>query len=409
MGLESGTHPLFELRSRLECAGRRIFDLTLSNPTAAGFDYPEASIRQALSRERILRYQPDPKGLMEARKAVSQYYLRRGLEVDPDRLLLTSSTSEAYSFLLKMLCAPGDEVFIPRPSYPLLDDLATLEHVRLIPYELTPDFSGALSTLGQTLAREGDSLPWRLDLKRLRRCISTRSKAIVLIHPNNPTGNLLNAAELEGLVQLAEEYGLALIVDEVFSDYLFTGRFQNLVSEGPLVFTLNGLSKTSGLPQLKLGWIRVDGAEPSVRLAMECLELLADTYLSVNIPVQVACSELLDLAPSIQSQVKARLLGNLAMARETLADHQSLIAWPPEAGWHLILQAPARGSDDQSLAIELLEATDTLVHPGSMYGLDKSFSRLRHALEPKMHWVISLLPRPEDFSEGMRRLSRHFT
>jgi len=296
-------------------AGARILDLTASNPTTAGFAYPP-EIVAAFDDPRALRYEPTPSGMDEARDAVVSYYSRRGVAVERDRILVTASTSEAYAYLFKLLADPGDHVLVPRPSYPLFEFLATMENVGVRQYPLR--YHGE----------------WSIDVDALRGMIEPRTRAIVLVNPNNPTGSFAGSREIEELGEL----GLPLISDEVFADYAFDGRFRTLLdANAPLVFSMSGLSKVAGLPQMKLGWIVVGGERR--REAMERLEWIADTYLSVGTPVQCAASRLLTAGESVQAQIRNRTTENLAVLRDTLRGSAADVLHV-EGGWEAIVKVP---------------------------------------------------------------------
>lgn len=377
-----GPNPLWAARQAREAAGLPILDLTVSNPTSVGIPYPD-TLPSLLARASVPAYRPDPKGDAGARAAVSAYYAARGRAVPPENLVLTASTSEAYAFLFKLLCDPGDEVLIPTPSYPLFDALAELEHVALVPYPLK---AGAR---------------WRTDFQALRGMISTRCKALILVNPNNPTGHMADAEEIRGYLDLAEGYGLALIVDEVFRDYALGDRaFLPVESAGPLVFTLNGFSKSLGLPQLKLGWIQVAGEPESVRRALAHLEWIADAFLSVNAPVQAAAGELLRLDGAIQTAILSRLHANLGMAESIAArfcaERPGLgRVLRPEAGWSLILEMES-AREDEDFALELLDRRGVYVHPGHLFGF-ASGCRL----------VVSLLGPEREFRDGLEGIFAH--
>ena len=387
------SNPLWDALQSRKAMGKPVLDLTRSNPTAADIPYP-ASLPALLSRPDMLRYEPTPKGLPEARRAIAAYLAPR--KVDPEDLLLTSSTSEAYAFLFKLLCDPGDEVLIPTPTYPLFDALAELDHVELVRYPLRqmPGAAGAPSR-------------WRADFPILRNLVSTRTKALILVSPNNPTGHIADAVEIAGYLQLAADHDLALIVDEVFSGYLFGGAACPPVPcQGPLVFTLNGLSKLAGLPQLKLGWIHVAGKASEVRTALSHLEWIADAYLSVNTPVQAACADLLALAPAIRRAITARLEGNLRTAAQmTGASTPSVRALMPEAGWSVVLEIathPKSGGrvlDDDEFALGLIEQAGVYLHPGNLFGFEQEDGRI--------HLVASLLTPEAEFQAGLRSLIAH--
>ncbi|MDB5049621.1 MAG: aminotransferase [Fibrobacteres bacterium] len=367
-------NPQWEAKLSREASGGEVIDLTGSNPTVAGIPYPQG-IPALFDRPSIMRYRPAPQGSPETRAAISAYYATRGRLVRPEDLILTASTSEAYSFLFKLLCNPGDEVLIPSPTYPLFDALAELEHVKLVRYPL------------RLTAR------WKADFGFLRSLVSTRSKALILVNPNNPTGHLTDAEEIRAYLELADEYGLALIVDEVFRDYLLGERpFLAVESSGPLVFTLNGLSKMLGLPQMKLGWIHVAGADSAVRAALDHLEWIADAFLSVNTPVQEAAGDLLKLDHSIQTAILARLRANLATAGKLAAGSVHVRLLHPEAGWYLVLDLLVP-LDDETFAQDMVEAHNVYAYPGHLFGFEEG-CRL----------VVSLLGPEAEFREGLRRI-----
>ena len=357
-------------------AGARILDLTESNPTRAGLEYP-AAIAAAFADPAVLRYEPTPAGSHEAREAVSSYYAARGCKLDPGCILLTASTSEAYAYLFKLLADPGDQVLVPRPSYPLFEYLANMESVEPRQYPLC--YHGG----------------WSIDLDALAAAITARTRAVVLVNPNNPTGSYLKRAELAALTQLAARQGLALISDEVFSDYAFApdaDRAATLAAvEDCLAFSLSGLSKVAGLPQMKLGWIVCAGPEPLRRAAMEKLEWIADTFLSVGTPVQCAAAKLLDAGAEVRRAIRERTAANLAFARETLAGTAASLL-QVEGGWNLTLQVPRIRSEEEWV-LELLERQNVLVQPGFFYDF-----------ETEAFLVVSLLTRPEVFREGVSRL-----
>ena len=359
-------------------AGTKILDLTESNPTRAGFSYPPA-ILHAFHDASILMYEPSPAGLEGARNAVAAYYSARGHTVDAGRILLTASTSEAYSYLFKLLCNPGDEVLVPRPSYPLFEFLARMESVEAGYYPL--------------VCHGG----WSIDMERLEAAVTERTRAVVLVNPNNPTGSFLKRAEADALVRLAAARGIALISDEVFSDYAFTAepeRMNTLAGiDGCLAFSLSGLSKIAGLPQMKLGWIVVAGPDRLRRDALERLEWIADTYLSVGMPVQCAAARLLEAGEAMQQQIRERTAANLAYAREMLAGSAAGIL-PLEGGWCATMQVP-RVRSEEEWALELLHREGVLLQPGFFYDF-----------ESEAFLIASLLTIPSVFREGIERLKR---
>ncbi len=372
---------LAQLLEEKRRAGVQVLDLTESNPTRSGFVYPADEILQALGDACSLRYDPAPAGDPAAREAVASYYSARGLAVSPDRILLTASTSEAYSFVFKLLANPGDEVLVPRPSYPLFDFLAALESVRTVRY---PFFY-----------HEG----WELDAAALRAGLTDRTRAVVIVNPNNPTGSFLKQEERAALVSLCRERELALISDEVFSDYTFPAaeqdprRVASLAGEEQvLTFCLSGLSKVAGLPQMKAGWIVLAGPAAAQAAARERLELIADTYLSVATPTQHALPRLLALGEAVRSQIQARVRENLAWLQAAIASESSCGVLQAEGGWYAIIQVPRTRSEEQ-WCLDLLERDHVLVQPGFFYDFDA-----------EAYLVVSLLPPTETFHEGIARL-----
>ena len=356
-------------------AGSQILDLTESNPTRAGIVYPEADILAALSDPRALKYHPSPRGLDTARNAVAAYYRDRGTRISAERVLLTASTSEAYAYLFKLLANPGDEILAPRPSYPLFEYLAGLESVQIRQYPLRYD--GA----------------WHIDFDALERAVTARTRAIVVVNPNNPTGSYLKRDELDRLETLAASRGLAILSDEVFRDFSFgddSGRVSTLAGDRPvLTFSMSGLSKIAGLPQMKLGWIAASG--PQCQHALDALELIADTYLSVASPVQVALPRLLELSGGILDQIRARTASNLARLRETLHESTATLL-RTEGGWYAVVQVP-RLRTEEEWTLKLLEESGVLVQPGFFFDF-----------ESEAFLVVSLLPEAPVFSEGVARL-----
>ena len=365
-----------ELAAEARKSGHELCDLTGSNPAASAALYPDELLQILLhAQSRSLAYRPEPFGLLVARQAVSRHLARApgGAAAGPEDVMLTASTSEAYSFLFKLLCDPGDAVLVPAPSYPLLEHLAELESVQLVPYRLAYD--GA----------------WHIDFESLRPTASTR--AIVAVSPNNPTGNYLAPRELHGLAQL----GLPLLVDEVFHEYpLEAAAPPRCDSPDCLTFRLGGLSKLAGLPQLKLGWTIIAGPDAARVEARERLELIADTFLSVGTPVQQALPELLALAPQITANILARCRQNLATLRRA-AEGSPLSVLRAEGGWSAVVQLPKVHSEDE-LVMGLLSARQVLVQPGWFYDF-----------ETDPYAVVSLLTDAAVFARGAERLVAHFT
>ena len=371
---DTPANPLARLLAQKRVSGATILDLTESNPTAAGFQYPRDSILAALADPRLLCYEPAPAGSPVARAAVAGYYTR----VDAARILLTASTSEAYALLFKLLADPGDEVLVPRPSYPLFDFLAALESVRVVEYPLV--YHGG----------------WAVDFDALARKITPRTRAIVVVNPNNPTGSYLKKSELVQLTGLCRDHDLTVLSDEVFSDYALTDdprRVGSLVNvDDVLTFSLSGLSKLVGLPQLKLGWIVVSGPSQAREQAFERLELIADTYLSVGTPVQWAAARLLDLRPAIQGQILERVRDNLAFLRSQIGSGSPWRLLEPEGGWYAVIQAP-RIHTEEDWVLTLLDEDDVLVQPGFFFDF-----------ESEAFLVASLLTPARVFEEGVRRI-----
>ena len=359
-------------------AGIPILDLTESNPTHAGLVYPSEMMR-AFDTPRALDYQPAPAGSLEARQAVAAYYKAGGHDVDLSRILLTASTSEAYAYLFKLLANPGDNVLVPRPSYPLFDYLATMESITVRQYPLAYHSE------------------WSIDLEGLTAALTDRTRAIVVVHPNNPTGSYVKRAELKALVQVCRERELALISDEVFFDYGFAPdphRAGTLASvTGCLAFAMSGLSKIAGLPQMKLGWIALTGPPDLRAEAFEKLEWISDTYLSVSTPVQCAAEALLRAGGQVRGEIRERCAAHLRQAREALTGSSANIL-AVEGGWYMTIQAP-RVRSEEDWTLELLERENVLVQPGFFYDF-----------ESEAHLVVSLLTAPESFREGMARLLR---
>jgi len=364
---------------------RAILDLTASNPTTCSFQYDERAILSALSAPAALRYNPEPKGLLSAREAVVDYYREKspGARLDPERLILTTGTSEAYSFLFRLLCEPGDDILIAHPSYPLFDFLATIQDVQLRAFDFIYDYG------------------WQIDFDSLRKAIGPRTRAILLVHPNNPTGHFISTEEAAELNALCAKHQLALIVDEVFLDYemrptaAHTNKARHgsfVANEGALTFVLSGLSKIAALPQMKVGWIEASGPDALVSDAMSRLEFIADTYLSLNTPVQAALPILLAQRASIQPQIMARVEANLRELDAQLARQGLVSRLEIEGGWYAVLRVPSLQADED-VAIRLLEMHSVLVHPGHFYDFPD-----------RGYLIVSLIAPVDEFAEGTQRL-----
>jgi aspartate/methionine/tyrosine aminotransferase len=353
-----------------------ILDLTETNPTRVGLAYPPALLAP-LADPASLAYAPTPRGLPGAREAIAIDYVRHGLDVDPARIYLTASTSEAYSLLFKLLCDPGDEVLVPRPSYPLFEHLTMLDAVRAVPYAL--DYHGV----------------WSIDVDSLRDALTPRTRAVLVVSPNNPTGSLLKARELEAIATLCASHDLALIGDEVFADYVF-GCPEPVASvlsqERVLTFGMGGLSKSAGLPQLKLGWIAMKGPADRVAEAAERLDLICDTYLSVATTVQRAAPALLEQGTVVRRHIQARLDANRRALQRALAQAPGCTLLHLEGGWSAVVRVPAI-QGEEALVLDLLTHDHVLVSPGYFYDFPR-----------EAYLVVSLLPDPDVFGRGVDRM-----
>ena len=373
------TNSLSHVLEAQQAAGVKIIDLTQSNPTQASFQYSDTQILKAFSQPQSLLYEPASQGLLVAREAIGRYYQSRGLQTEPQNICLTASTSEGYAWLFKLLANPGDEVLIPQPGYPLFDFLTALESVKMIPYRLKYDASTG----------------WQIDLERLAASVSTKTIAIVVVNPNNPTGSYLKESELKFFTQLCQEHGLALISDEVFSDYEnnapATAVPSLVMHQEILTFVLSGLSKISALPQMKLGWIHMNGPQSLCEEAKERLDFIADAYLSVGTPVQHAAASLLDFRHDIQSQIQARIKSNEEFLRR-IAKNLRCEILRREAGWYAVIQLPEEVNEEQWV-MDLLNEESVFVHPGYFY----DFSQGNHI-------VISLLTQCDTFRNGVTKI-----
>ena len=392
---------LSQAYSLLRARGVDVIDLTESNPTRVGLDYPP-DLLDSLASPAALRYEPSPRGLPEARRAVASWLSRhlhdaasagvtkpaesgkpRGASepwpVVPDRIALTASTSEAYACLFKLLCDPGDQVLVPQPSYPLLEHLARFEGVQPVPYPLV--YHGA----------------WRIDVPALWEAVGSRARAIIVVNPNNPTGSFLACEDHEALATLCRDRGLRLIVDEVFNRYPIDPLpgSRRSVLERPaevLTFALGGLSKAVGLPQVKLGWIVVGGPDGEIGPALDALDLVLDTYLSVSTPVQIASERLLAEGTLVTDRIRRRIATNHRALVRLVAEHPAAGLLRAEGGWYAVLRVPATESEE-ALVVELLEQDHVLAHPGYFFDFPR-----------EAFLVTSLLPDPDRFELAVRRL-----
>jgi len=369
------TRALEEVRA----SGKEILDLTISNPTA-GVRLDGEIVLGALTNPEAMGYEPQPRGLLTARKAVCQYYCESHdvFDLDPERFVLTTSTSEAYSYVFRLLCNPGDEILVPKPSYPLFEFLGDLSDVALVPYPLIYDHG------------------WQIDFDSLYKAATSQTRAVILVHPNNPTGSYVSPTETSAFNAFCGSHDLPIIVDEVFLDYAHDGvpRPSFVSNIDVLTFTLSGLSKISALPQMKLAWVVTSGPEKLVAQAGARLEIISDTFLSMNAPVQLAAPILLDQRKQVQPVLIDRLRVNLGELDRQLAATPSCTRLKVEGGWYAVVRVPAVQSDDD-LAIDLLRRMAVAVHPGHFYDFPS-----------EGHVVLSLITEPGVFHEGINRLLR---
>jgi aspartate/methionine/tyrosine aminotransferase len=363
----------------VRCRGGELLDLTASNPTECGFQYDGSSILKALITPAVLKYHPDPRGLQSARLAVQEYYARRNERVNLDDLILTTSTSEAYSFVFRLLCNPGDEILVPTPSYPLFEFLADIQDVKLVRYPLIYDHG------------------WQTDFHALKAAVTPRTRAVIVVHPNNPTGHFTKSDEMGKLSQLCAAHDLAIIADEVFLDFPLNGGNLNSFTQNDsaLTFTMSGVSKISGLPQMKLAWLAVSGPEVAKAEALARLEVIADTFLSMNAAIQAAAPTFLAQRHGFQQQLMARVRSNLAELDRQLSDQKICTRLEIEGGWYAVIRVPAIRSDED-LALELLDE-GVYLHPGHFYDFPG-----------EGYLVVSLITRERTFSEGIEKLLAHF-
>lgn len=367
---------LSEALARHRAAAEPLFDLTASNPTSCGFLYDREAILRALSNPAALSYEPSPKGFESARGAIASYYAARSTQVSPEDVLLTTSTSEAYSFIFRTLCDPGHELLIPEPSYPLFGFLADIQDVKLVHYPLIYDHG------------------WQIDFHALEQAITPRSRGVIVVHPNNPTGHFVRPQELSRLNEICSPRQMAIVADEVFLDFALgeNPSASFAANRDALTFTLSGLSKISGLPQMKAAWLVVSGPESLKQHALARLEVIADTYLSVNAPVQLALPTFLEQRHAFQQQVLARVRKNLVELDHRIAQQESCSRLHFEGGWYSVLRAPATRSDED-LAIDLLTMKNVYVHPGHFYDFASNGCL-----------IVSLITPEHDFAEGILRL-----
>ncbi len=371
---------LSEALAAHQAAGKPLLDLTISNPTECGFTYQNEAILDALRNSQALKYEPSSKGLGSARRAVAEYYAGHGASVAADDIFLTTSTSEAYSFVFRLICNPGDEILIPAPSYPLFDFLADILDVKLVRYGLLYDHG------------------WQIDFHALEQAITPRTRSVIVVHPNNPTGHFTKPAEMTRLNAICAAREIALIADEVFLDFaLGAERPASLAANrGALTFTMSGLSKIAGLPQMKAAWLVAAGPQHAKDEALARLDVIADIYLSMNAPVQLAIPAFLGQRDAFQKQLMARVDRNLAELDRQLATQKICGRLEVEGGWYGMLRVPAT-RPDEDLAIELLTKKNVYVHPGHFYDFFTDG-----------HMVLSLITPEKTFAPGIRTLLSNF-
>ena len=356
-------------------------DLTVTNPTQVGLDYPPGLL-DSLANADALLYEPSPLGLVAAREAVASEMSSDDVWVEPEQVILTASTSEAYSVLFKLLCDAGDCVLVPQPSYPLFELLTRLDLVQAVPYKL--DHHGA----------------WSIDRDSMSGACGPRTRAVLVVSPNNPTGSMLRDEDREWLVEFAQAGSYAIISDEVFAGYPIVPRADAVSMLGEsrvLTFTLGGPSKSAGLPQVKLGWIVVSGPGDLVRPAMERLEVICDTYLSVSTPVQLAAGALISAGEPMRGTIRERVMQNFHELMRQAREHPSVRVLEPEAGWSAVVQVPETVGEE-ALVLQLLREAHVAVHPGYFFDFRRGD-----------YIVVSLLPQPDVFAEGMRRVLEQVT
>lgn len=383
------TNRLSEILEQRRAAGKPLLDLTASNPTKCGFRYDSDAILCALANPASLTYEPQAQGLLLAREAVAEYYVERGDRVSPADIILTTSTSEAYSFAFRLLCDPGDQILVPSPGYPLFDFLADLLDVKLVRYSLLYDYG------------------WQIDFDALERAITPTTRAVIVVNPNNPTGNFCTPAESAQLADLCSKHGLALIADEVFLDFALNTESAGgadvrtnllpksfVANNSVLTFTMSGISKICGLPQMKFAWLVASGPPQVKSQALSRFEIIADTYLSMNAPIQHAARSFLAGREEFQDQIVNRVQTNLAELDRQLAAQKSCSRLEVRGGWYAVIRAP-RMRSDEDLAVDMLEMHNVSVHPGHFYDFPTDG-----------HLVVSLITPTQEFSEGIALLLR---
>ena len=367
---------LSEALAKRRSSGLPLIDLMQSNPTQCGFHFDAQKILAALNNPASLQYDPDPQGLPQAREAVAAYHRSRNCQISIDDIFLTTSTSEAYSFLFRMLCNPGDELLIPQPGYPLFNFLAEIQDVSLVRYPLVYDYG------------------WQIDFHSLQQAITSRTRGIIVVHPNNPTGHFCKPGEIERLNQICRERYIAIISDEVFLDFSLAPNAPPTFASNNevLTFTMSGLSKISGLPQMKVAWLTVAGPTALKQQAIARLEMIADTYLSMNTPIQLALPVLLEQRRQFRKQWLTREQDNLAYLDKLLESQKLCSRLKMEGGWYAVMKAPSVMGDDE-VALELLTTRGVYVHPGHFYDFPADG-----------YWVVSLITPEQELATGIDAL-----
>ncbi len=371
---------LSEALAQHRAANKPLLDLIVSNPTGCGFVYDRGSILQSLANPDSLSYDPNPKGLLVARQAVAEYYAAHDIAVPVENIILTTSTSEAYSYVFRILCNPGDELLIPEPSYPLLSFLADINDAKLVGYPLLYDHG------------------WQFDFHALQHAITPRTRGIIVVNPNNPTGHFCKADEMRKLNEICSSRQIAIIADEVFLDFHlgFKRPSSFAANAASLTFTMSGLSKMAGLPQMKAAWLITTGPEELNAWALSRLDVIADTFLSMNTPVQLAIPRFLELRHGFQNQLMTRVRRNLTKLDAQLAAQSSCSRLELEGGWYATLRVPVTRSDED-LTIELLNTQGIYLHPGHFYDFPTDGCL-----------IVSLITPAEEFDEGIKRLPSVF-
>ena len=362
----------------VRASGQEIIDLTISNPTQAGILPDTEAVLSAFVNPEAMRYDPQPRGLLSARRAVCRYYreAQEIFDLDPERIFLTTSTSEAYTYVFRLMCDPGDEILVPKPSYPLFEFLADLADLKAVAYPLVYDHG------------------WQIDFDSLYKIATPRTRALVTVHPNNPTGSYARLDEMAALGEFCREYQSALVADEVFLDYAHDGasRTSFISNTEALTFTLSGLSKISALPQMKMAWLAVSGPDDLAHPAMARMELIADTYLSLNAPVQLAAPVLLEQRKTLQPVLLDRLRVNIGELDRQLAAHPAVTRLHTDGGWNAVIRVPAVKNDEE-LSIDVVRKVGVIVHPGHFYDFPA-----------EGYLVLSLIVDPAEFRQGVSRM-----